>query len=108
MEYAGGYRAYEQARAEQAAQAQVSVAKRAVAKPKRSTARHRDKLKLLEAEIVSLEERLAELEPLLASPELYQDESQSVPLIQEYQEIQVRLAGKYEEWECLVEEGEEE
>jgi hypothetical protein len=44
----------------------------------------------------------------LASPELYQDESQSVPLIQEYQEIQVRLAGKYEEWECLVEEGEEE
>ena len=107
-EYAGGYRAYEQARAEQAAQAQVSVAKRAVAKPKRSTARHRDKLKLLEAEIVSLEERLAELEPLLASPELYQDESQSVPLIQEYQEIQVRLAGKYEEWECLVEEGEEE
>jgi ATP-binding cassette subfamily F protein 3 len=107
-EYAGGYRAYEQARAEQAAQAQVSVAKRAVAKLKRSTARHRDKLKLLEAEIVSLEERLAELEPLLASPELYQDESQSVPLIQEYQEIQVRLAGKYEEWECLVEEGEEE
>lgn len=79
-----------------------------MAKPKRSTARHRDKLKLLEAEIVSLEERLAELEPLLASPELYQDESQSVPLIEEYQEIQVRLAGKYEEWECLVEEGEEE
>ncbi len=57
---------------------------------------------------MALEERVAELEAALASPELYQDESQSVPVIQEYQEMQARLAEKYAAWECLVEAQEEE
>mgnify|MGYP000861816434 CR=1 FL=1 len=107
-EFAGGYQAYEQARAAQAAQEQASAPKPVPAKPRRSTAKHREQLRQLEEEILSLEERLGELEAVLASPELYQDENQSVPVIQEYQELQQRLTEKYEEWECLVEAQEEE
>ena len=108
-QYVGGYRAYEQARAELAArQVQAAAAKRSAAKPRRSGRRSREELKRLEEEIVLLEERLAELEAVLASPELYADESQSVPVIQEYQEIQAQLEEKYEAWECLAEAQEEE
>jgi len=107
-EYAGGYEAYEQARAIQAAERGAKGPKPAAEKPRRPSAKSREQLKLLEEEIVALEERVAELEAALASPELYQDESQSVPVIQEYQEMQARLAEKYAAWECLVEAQEEE
>ncbi|HPT84204.1 MAG TPA: ABC-F family ATP-binding cassette domain-containing protein [Limnochordia bacterium] len=108
QQYAGGYRDFEQARAAQAAELQARAPKPGPDKPRRSAAKHRERLRLLEEEIVDLEERLAKLEAALASPELYQDESQSVPVIQEYQELQLRLTEKYEEWECLVEAQEEE
>ena len=107
-EYAGGYEAYEQARAIQAAERGAKGPKPAAENPRRPSAKSREQLKLLEEEIVALEERVAELEAALASPELYQDESQSVPVIQEYQEMQARLAEKYAAWECLVEAQEEE
>ncbi len=107
-EYAGGYEAYEQARAIQAAERGAKGPKPAAEKPRRPSAKSREQLKPLEEEIVALEERVAELEAALASPELYQDESQSVPVIQEYQEMQARLAEKYAAWECLVEAQEEE
>lgn len=107
-EYAGGYEAYEQARAIQAAERGAKGPKPAAEKPRRPSVKSREQLKLLEEEIVALEERVAELEAALASPELYQDESQSVPVIQEYQEMQARLAEKYAAWECLVEAQEEE
>lgn len=110
-EFAGGYRAYEQARtASQAEQAQAQAAanRAAAARPKRSGVKRREQLRLLEDEIASLEERKHALEAVLASPELYQDESRSVPVIQEYQEVQALLAGKYSEWECLAAEQEEE
>ena len=67
-EYAGGYEAYEQARAIQAAERGAKGPKPAAEKPRRPSAKSREQLKLLEEEIVALEERVAELEAALASP----------------------------------------
>ena len=43
---------------------------------------------------------------MLASPELYQDEEQSVVVIQEYRELKGELLHKYDLWEELADEQE--
>lgn len=107
-EYVGGYRAYEEAK-----QREITAAKEATtAKPTaaRKIARTSTKLKKqleeLEGEIAELEQRVSELEDTLASPELYQDEGQSVVVIKEYEEVKVELELKYEHWAELVDEQE--
>lgn len=105
-EYVGSYRDFEQARVQEA---QREAAVRARPRPRKtpsSSAKLQDSLRVLEEEILQMEERLEELEAELASPELYQDESRSVPLIQEYQDLQRELEAKYAEWENLVDEQE--
>ena len=57
---------------------------------------------MVEEEIASLEDRKLQLELKLASPQLYQDETKSVPVVQEYQRIEAALGRKYEFWESLV------
>ena len=60
------------------------------------------KRQLVEEEIVRLEERKLELESKLAKPQLYQDETKSVPIVQEYRDLETELRRKYEFWEDLV------
>ncbi|NLJ80727.1 MAG: ABC-F family ATP-binding cassette domain-containing protein, partial [Firmicutes bacterium] len=57
---------------------------------------------LVEDQIVDLEKRQSELETKLSSPQLYQDETESIAVVQEYQKIQGELGRKYELWENLV------
>lgn len=58
----------------------------------------------LEQNISALERDKSHLESKLSSPELYQDEVQSVQVIQEYEEVKAELAEKYAMWESLVDE----
>ena len=107
-EYVGGYANYEQAR-------RIERSTLVVEKPHKSTpakksprnaAKLRERLELLEAEIIELEERIGELENALASPELYQDEEQSKLAVEEYNKLKDELSHKYNLWEELVEEQE--
>ena len=61
----------------------------------------------MEAEIELLEKEVAELEELMASPELYEQEEESAAVVRRYHELSSELESKYEEWAELIEEKEE-
>lgn len=58
--------------------------------------------KAVEEEITQLEKRKEELEQMMVSPELYQDELESQRVIQEYHKLDQQLLYCYERWENLV------
>lgn len=62
------------------------------------------KLRDLEERIDRLEKRKAELEHILADPEVFKDKSKSVPLLNEYGEVRKTLEGLMARWEYAQEE----
>ncbi|MGE5619516.1 MAG: ABC-F family ATP-binding cassette domain-containing protein [Sphingomonadaceae bacterium] len=56
-------------------------------------------LQAVEREIIAAEERIAELEALLASPELFSDRERSAPILAEYTELTGRLPELNARWE---------
>lgn len=64
--------------------------------------RQKQRQELLEEKIIALEEQKAELEVLLASEELYQDEIRSKETVVLYNRVQQELADFYQEWESLI------
>lgn len=107
--FVGSFSAYDEARrAKQAEQGEVKAKLTASARPKTRPKVNIERQRLaLEGEISLLEERLEELEKLLALPELYQDEAKSVQAVQDYQGVQAALTEKYKAWENLMERIEE-
>ena len=63
-----------------------------------------DNLRELEERIDSLENRKAELEKLLADPEIFKDKNKGVPLLNEYGEVRKTLEGLMAKWEYQQEE----
>ncbi|NMB02859.1 MAG: ABC-F family ATP-binding cassette domain-containing protein [Firmicutes bacterium] len=108
QEYVGGFRDYEEARRGLANAPEAEKPKKSATaqKTQRTSAKLKKLLEELEEEIARLEERVNELETTLASPELYQDETQSVAVVQEYKALNDELRQKYELWEELVDEQE--
>lgn len=55
----------------------------------------------MEQEIISVEERIAELERLMAEPELFADPARSAPVVAEHTELSARLTELNQRWENL-------
>ncbi len=55
----------------------------------------------MEKEIISAEERISELERLMAEPELFADPARSAPVVSEHTELSARLAQLNQRWEEL-------
>ncbi len=66
-----------------------------------STRRLEKELQSVEREIIAAEERVAELEKLLGSPEVFADPVKSAPLMAEYSELTAKLPALNERWESL-------
>lgn len=109
QEFVGGFNAYDQARRAQTIGLVETKAKQSVnAKPKAKSKINLERQRTaLEGEIHLLEERLEELELLLVSPDLYQDEAKSIQTVQDYEGVKAMLEQKYQAWENLVESIEE-
>jgi ATP-binding cassette subfamily F protein 3 len=112
-EYVGNFTRFEERRRQERAAAAEREEKRVkarVGKPRRtkpSSARLAAKRQEMEAEIELLEKEVAELEELMASPELYEQEEESAAVVRRYHELSSELESKYEEWAELIEEKEE-
>jgi ATP-binding cassette subfamily F protein 3 len=63
-----------------------------------------DKLRELEERIDSLEKRKAELETILAEPEIFKDKKKGVPLLNEYGDVRKKLEELMARWEYKQEE----
>ena len=55
----------------------------------------------MEQEIISVEERITELERLMAEPELFTDPARSTPVVAEHTELSARLTQFNQRWEEL-------
>ena len=53
----------------------------------------------MEQEIISVEERISELERLMAEPELFADPARSAPVVAEHTELSARLTQLNQRWE---------
>lgn len=71
------------------------------AKPRKDPSLNKQRQQL-ELEIISCEEKKAELEALLSQPELYQDPEKLRQINQDYQELTAKLEDCYQQWETLV------
>ncbi len=56
---------------------------------------------LVEKEIIAAEEKTAELEQLLADPDLFADQERCAPILAEYTDLTVRLSDLNQRWEDL-------
>ncbi len=98
--YAGGYRYYREKRLEKETGRRGSEESRPASKaePKKQRAQWAKRLSELEAAILTLEERKAELEDLLASASLYADAEEAKRTVQEYRALPAELEARYREW----------
>lgn len=107
-EFAGNYsqyREYLKARQDQV-QRQEQKAKQPAAgaksKPRQTGTGFKRQQQQLEMEIISCEEKKAELEELLSRPELYQDPEKIKQTNQEYHALMAKLEACYQQWEKLI------
>lgn len=113
QEYVGGFSAYEEAKRVQEAPTEERVqnktlqTKSSQSQAKRSRRVLEREREELESVILHLERDKSRLEQELGSPELYQDETKSVQVIQEYEHVKEELSRKYEAWESLIDEAQE-
>jgi len=103
-EFAGNYSQYrEYLRARELQGQKVEKAEpKPKAKPSQKDPGLQKQRQRLELEIISCEEKKAELEALLSQPELYQDPEKMRQINKDYQELTAKLEAYYQEWELLV------
>jgi ATP-binding cassette subfamily F protein 3 len=82
---------------------QATRAERSAGKAKRKRRFPYRKVEELEAEIAAREQRLKELEELLASPELYRDSERVKETMKAFEDTKSQLQYLYEHWEEAVE-----
>lgn len=67
------------------------------------TRKLQNQIALIEKEIENLEQRCDEIDQLLCQEEIYSDFEKSAPLIKEKEELEVKIADLYQEWDTLTE-----
>lgn len=114
QEFVGGFSAYEEAKRvreapteEKGVQSKALQTKSSQTQAKRSRRVLEREREELESAILHLEKDKSRLELELGSPELYQNETKSVQVIQEYEYVKEELSRKYEAWESLIDEAQE-
>ena len=114
QEFVGGFSAYEEAKRvrgapteEKGVQSKALQTKSNQTQAKRSRRVLEREREELESAILHLEKDKSRLELELGSPELYQNETKSVQVIQEYEYVKEELSRKYEAWESLIDEAQE-